>query len=181
MEDKSTFWKNSLKHGLIVGLAMVVYGILLYILELNLNTALGYVNYAILIAGFILGTKAFRDNELNGTISYGRAFGYSVVILTVATVIYIIYSYLMMTVIDPDIINKMQALGEEKMLERGMTDEQIEMAQQMNSKIMGPGLMSIIGFFGMMFIGTILALITSAFVKKEGDPYNAAMEDINEE
>jgi len=32
-----------------------------------------------------------------------------------------------------------------------------------------------------MIFGTILALITSAFVKKEGDPYNAAMEDINEE
>ncbi len=181
MEDKSTFWKNSLKHGLIVGLAMVVYGVLLYILELNLNTALGYVNYVILIAGFILGTKAFRDHELNGNISYGRALGYSVVILTVATLISIIYSYLMMTVIDPDMVNKIQAIGEEKMLERGMTDEQIEMAQKMNSKFMSPGIMMTFAFVGMMIFGTILALITSAFVKKEGDPYNAAMEDINEE
>lgn len=181
MEDKSSFWKNSLKHGLIVGLAMVIYGILLYILELNLNQALGYINYVILIAGFILGTKAFRDNELNGSISYGRAFGYSVIILLVATVISIIYSYLLMNVFDPEIIEKMKALGEEKMLERGMTDEQIEMAQQMNSKFMKPGFMMIVGFIAMMFIGTILALITSAFVKKEGDPFQEAMKDVNEE
>ena len=131
--------------------------------------------------GFILGTKAFRDHELNGNISYGRALGYSVVILTVATLISIIYSYLMMTVIDPDMVNKIQAIGEEKMLERGMTDEQIEMAQKMNSKFMSPGIMMTFAFVGMMIFGTILALITSAFVKKEGDPYNAAMEDINEE
>lgn len=181
MEEKSTFWKNSLKHGLIVGLVLIIYAVLLYVLDLNLNSALSYVNYVILGAAFILATKAYRDNELNGNISYGKALGYSVVILTISTLISIIYSYLMITVIDPDIVDKMIALGEEKMLERGMSDEQIEMAQEMQSKIMSPGVMMIMGFISMMLIGTILALITSAFVKKEGNPFNEVIDNENAE
>lgn len=180
MEDKSVFWKNSLKHGLIVGLAMLIYSILLYILDLNLNQALGYVSYAILIAGFILGTKAYRDNVLKGNISYGKTYGYSIVILLIATIITTIYGYLMITVIDPDIIEKMMALGEEKMLSQGMSDDQIEMAQKMQKKFMSPVFMMISGFFGQMIVGAVLALITSAIIKKDGDPYQNAMQDIDE-
>ncbi|MCK5029063.1 MAG: DUF4199 domain-containing protein [Bacteroidales bacterium] len=180
MEEKSLFWKNSLKHGLIVGLVIIIYSVLLYVLELNLIQALGYVVYAILIAGFILGTKAFRDTNLNGNISYGKAFGYSIVILLIASIIYSIYSYLLITVIDPDMVDKIIALGEEKMLKQGMTDDQIEMAQSMQKRFMSPVFMGIMSFIGTMFIGTILALITSAVVKKEGDPYQEAMQDIEE-
>jgi hypothetical protein len=181
MEEKSTFWKSSLMHGLMVGLAVVIYSVLLYVLDLNLVSALNYVVYVIFIAGFILGTKAYRDNNLNGSISYGKAFGYSMIILLVAALIHTIYSYLMVTVIDPDIIDKMIALGEEKMLEQGMTDEQIEMAQSIQTKFMNPAFMMITGFLGQVIFGTIIALITSAFVKKEGNPYDAAMQDVNEE
>jgi Protein of unknown function (DUF4199) len=180
MEEKSLFWKNSLKHGLIVGLVIIIYSVLLYVFDLNLIQALGYVVYVIFIAGFFLGTKAFRDNNLNGNISYGRAFGYSIVILLIGSIIYSIYSYFLVAVIDPDLIDKMLALGEEKMLQQGMSDDQIEMAQSMQKKFMSPGIMSVIGFFGLMFIGTILALITSAIVKKDGDPYQEAMQDIEE-
>lgn len=180
MEEKSLFWKNSLKHGLIVGLVIIIYSVLLYVLELNLIQALGYVVYVIFIAGFILGTKAFRDTNLNGNISYGKAFGYSIVILLVASIIYSIYSYLLIAVIDPDLVDKMIAVGEEKMLEKGMTDDQIEMAQSMQKKFMSPSIMSIFTFVGTMFFGTIIALITSAIVKKEGDPYQEAMQDVKE-
>ena len=106
MEEKSTFLKNSLTHGLITGLAVVIYSVLLYVLELNLNTALGYVVYIIIIAGFFLGTKAYRNNNLNGTISYGKALGYSTMILLVVAITSTIYSYLLVTVLDPDITEK---------------------------------------------------------------------------
>ncbi len=180
MEEKSLFWKNSLKHGLIVGLVIIIYSVLLYVFELNLIQALGYVVYVIFIAGFILGTKEFRDNNLNGHISYGRAFGYSIVILLIGAIIYSIYSFLLVTVIDPDIVDKMLAMAEEKMLERGMTDDQVEMAQSMQKKFMSPVFMSTMAFIFTMFFGTIIALITSAIVKKDGDPYQKAMQDIEE-
>lgn len=181
MEEKSTFLKNSLTHGLITGLAVVIYSVLLYVLELNLNSALGYVAYIIIIAGFFLGTKSYRDNNLNGTISYGKALGYSTMILLIVAIVSTLYNYLLFTIIDPDIVDKMIALGEEKMLEKGMSDEQIEMTISIQNKFMSPILMTISGFIEMMFIGFLLALITSAVVKKEDDPYQAAMQDINEE
>ena len=64
--------------------------------------SLKYFNlgYLILIAGFIFGTKAYRDSELNGHISYGKALGYSIIILLVASIISTIYGYIFMNFIE---------------------------------------------------------------------------------
>lgn len=180
MEQKSLFWKNSIKHGIIIGLGLIIYSVILYVLELNLNNVLNNLSYLILIAGFYFGTKAYRDKELNGHINYGKAFGYSMIILLIAAIISNVYGYIFMKFIDPDIVEKIKALSEEKMLERGMSDEQVEMSMKMQSKFMSPGIMMIFGFVWYMIFGTILALLTSIFVKKQGDPYQSAMQDIEE-
>jgi hypothetical protein len=181
MEEKSTLWKSGLTHGLITGLALIIYSVLLFVLELNLKSGLNYLAYLIIIAGFIYGTKTYRDNALNGSITYSKALGYSTVILLVAAILSTIYNYVFFTIIDPDIVDKILAVSEEKMLSRGMSDEQIEMGIEMSKKFMSPVLMTIMGFIWTMIFGFILALITSAFIKKDDDSFQNAMQDIKEE
>ena len=180
MEKKSSFWKANLTNGLILGLALIIYSVLLYIFDLNLNKYLGYVSYIIIIAGVILGTKSYRDNNLNGFITYGQALGFGTMLVVVAAVLSAIYTYLFVAIIDPDIIDKILAISEEEMLKKGMSDDQVEMAQSFSKKLMSPVVMSITGFIGTSIVGFILSLITSAFLKKEGDPYQEAMQDIEE-
>ena len=182
MEEKSnSYFKSALNYGLMLGLALVIFAVLLFIFNLHLNKYLNYINYVIIIAFLIWGVKTYRDTSLNGVISYGKALGMSTVIVLIGSLIFGIYTYLLITVIDPDYIEKTLAMIEEQLLKQGMSDEQIEMGLSLQKKMMSPVLMSLFSFLGMMFWGFIISLITSAVLKKEGDPYQSAMQDINEE
>jgi hypothetical protein len=180
MNEKPTFWKSSLTSGVILGIVLIIYSVILYMLNLNMNKTLGYVNYVFIIGGLIWFTKSYRDNSLNGTMSYGQALGYSTIMVVTAALISSIYSYVLMKYIDPSLIEKIIALGEQEMINQGMSDDQIEMAQSMQKKFMQPGLMNIIGFITFSILSFIVALITSAIVKKEGDPYKSAMQEVEE-
>ena len=182
MEEKSnSFFKTAINLGVMLGLALIIYSILLFFFNLHLNKYLKNVIYVIIIAFFIWGVKSYRDNHLNGIISYSKALGLSTLMLLLAAIIYTIYSYLLVTVIDPDYIDKLLLMTEEQLLKQGVTDEQIELGVAMQKKIMKPFLISLLVFIEMMFFGFIIALITSAILKKEGDPYQSAMQDIDEE
>jgi hypothetical protein len=65
-------------------------------------------------------------------------------------------------------------------MEKGMSDDQIEMAINMQKKMLQPFIMTILTFFGTAIFGFIISLITSAILKKQGDPYQEAMQDIEE-
>jgi len=56
------------------------------------------------------------------------------------------------------------------MLQKGIPAEQVEMQMKMSAKFMKPLAMSIMGIFSFAFYGTILSLVISIFLKKEGDP-----------
>ncbi|MDX9696702.1 MAG: DUF4199 domain-containing protein [Bacteroidales bacterium] len=178
MNEKSAFWKSGATSGVILGIVLIIYSVLLYMLDLNMNKSLGYVTYLFLIVGLWWFTKSYRDNTLGGTISYGQALGYAMVIVVVAALISSVYSYVFLKYIDPSMIDKIAAMSEEEMLKQGMSDEQIELAQSMSKKFMSPGLMNIMGFLGTSVFGFLIALVTSAVVKKEGDPYKTAMKDV---
>jgi len=180
MNEKSTFWKASITNGAILGIALIIFSVLLYILDLTTTKGMNYISYVIIIAGIIWATKTYRDNNLGGTISYGQALGFATMVVVIAALISSIYSYVFMKFIDPSVIDKIIAMGEEEMIKRGMNDEQIEMTQSMQAKFMKPGLMNIIGFFALVLWGFVLALITSIFMKKEGDPYKTAMQEVEE-
>ena len=182
MEEKLTSKsKVILTNGIILGLALVIFSVLLYILDLNLTSYMDWFKYLIIIGVVVYATKTYRDNNLNGIMTYGQALGLGTLILIIGVLMLNIYNYIFMTVIDPDFLSKVLAVVEEKLLEKGMSDDQIEMALSMQRKFATPVITSISDFVGKSILGFIFILITSAFLKKEGDPYQDAMQDINEE
>ena len=56
---------------------------------------------------------------------------------------------------------------EEMYLEKGMSEDQVEMAMKMVSKMQTPLLLMFSSIFGFVLMGTFFSLITSAFIKKE--------------
>ncbi len=181
MEEKSTsVFKVGLTNGIILGLALIIYSVLLYVLDLNLNKYLGNVSFLIMIAIIVYGTISYRKNTLNGIMSYGQALGLATIIIVFGVFLSSIYEYIFITIIDPGHLDKVLAAAEEQLLQQGLSDDQIEMALSIQKKMMKPVIVSIMAFIGTVIIGFIISLITSAFLKKEGDPYQAAMQDIEE-
>jgi hypothetical protein len=107
---------------------------------------------------------------MHGTISYGQALGAGVIIFLYATIITSIFSYLLNTVIDPGLMQKGLAVQEQGLLDRGMSQEQVDQALKVAAKMMKPAISIPIGLVVSMFFGLILSLIAAAFVRKEGNP-----------
>lgn len=165
-------FKHAMNYGLIMGVTLVILGLITYLAgAVKTPTWVSFINYAIMIGIIIWGTKKYRDEVLSGAISYGNALGFGVLISLFAGIIVAVFSFLLTTVIDPDYIGKILTIAEEELVNRGMSDDQIEAAIEMQKKFMTPLIISISSLLGMVVMGFIFSLITSIFLKKEKSPF----------
>jgi hypothetical protein len=178
MEEKNNFWKSALNYGAILGFSLIIFSLIIYFLDLTYASGVNWVSYIILVAGIILILKNYRDKQLNGIMSYSRGLGMGTAVSVVAAFIVAIYLFILFKYIDPDLIEQAMRIQEEKMLEKGMPEDQIEMASDMGRKFTTPIMTSVFGFLGNAIMGFIISLIAAAFIKKEGDGYSNAMKDV---
>jgi hypothetical protein len=81
-----------------------------------------------------------------------------------------IFTYILYTVIDPGLIAKQLALAEEGMVKKGFPQATIDSGMAFTAKIMKPGIMAFTSTFFIVLWGTVISLLVSIFVKKEGNP-----------
>jgi amino acid transporter len=142
----------------------------MYFLDLTFNQVQQYVYIVIQIALLFFLLKAYRDNSMHGQITYGQSVGAGVVMSLYSAIIGAIFLYILYTVIDSGLTEKQLAFVEEKMLEKGAPQEAIDAGMAIQRKIMKPEIMAPFSILGGMFWGTILSLIISIFIKREGNP-----------
>lgn len=123
---------------------------------------------AFAIVAIVLGTKA-RRAEISATenFSYGRALGAGVMITLFACLLGIVTNQLYMQVINPGMNDLIVQAQIEKWEAKGMSSSQIEGAEAMMRKMMHPAIQAGFGFLGGMFFGTLISLVTAAFLKRE--------------
>ena len=178
MDKKNTsVLYNGLIWGLILAFAGIIYNVLLYMLDLNLNQALGFGGMVISLVVMIFGIRSFRDNVRDGILPFGTAFGFLMIIMIVSAIIGNIYAYLLWTVIDPDILTKMMDMQMEKMMDKGIPEEALDQAMKVTAKFMKPGVMLAMGTATQLFFGTIISLIIAAIFKKEDDSEDPIVEE----
>jgi hypothetical protein len=171
MEQNVSPWKANLTSGVVMGVIGIVYTLLMYFLDLTLNKGMGYIFIVITIALLYYFIKSYRDNYLHGFITYGQGVGAGVIIYLYYAIISAIFMYIMYTVIDPGLTKKMLAMVEEQLTKSGKVPaEQIDTVMAFQKKIMIPEVQAPVSVLLNMIFGTIIALIVSVFVKKEGNP-----------
>ena len=170
MDQKVNVWKANLTNGIILGLIGIVYTLVMYFMDLSLNKTQGYLFVVIQIVVLYFLVKSYRDNFLHGSMTYGQALGAGMVICLYYAILIAIFTYILYAIIDPDLMNKQLAASEEMMLNRGMSDAQIEAGRQFQEKIMKPEIMAPFSILGNLLWGLVLSLIIGIFVRKEGNP-----------
>lgn len=170
----NTYLKSAMTFGLITGILLVIYTLLLYITDnyVSKNTILGLLQWVILTGGLYYGIKTYRDQHSEGYITYGRSLGLGVLISVFVGVIIGIFTYLLYTAIDPELLEKTMRVAEEEMLKTGMSEEQVETATEMQRTFTSPTIMLFSSVFSFAFIGTIISLIISIFTKNEKPIFN---------
>jgi hypothetical protein len=171
MEQNVNAWKANLTNGVILGLAGIVFTLIVYFLDLTFNKSVGYmfIGIAIILLYFFL--KSYRDTSLHGIMTYGQAVGAGVIIYLYYSVISAVFIYILYTVIDTGLTNKLLAYIEEEMAKTGKVPEAaMETAMAFQKKILIPEIMAPLSLVTNMFYGTVISLLVGIFVKKEGNP-----------
>ncbi len=168
-ENKPTQMKVAMNYGAILGLALVALGILFYLTGWNrsMTSGLQWINYLVQILLIVMGIKYYRDSVQGGFISYGRALGTGTLISLFAAIIISVYMYIYITYMDPTFMEFIASQQEEQLYAQGFSDEQVERSMEMARNFTSPNMMLIMAFLGTTFIGFIMSLIISIFLKKE--------------
>lgn len=171
MEQNVNVWKANLTNGLIMGLIGIIFSLVVYFLDLTFNKSIGYIFLLLSVFLLFYFIKSYRDNYCHGYITYGQSVGAGVVIFLYYSIISAIFTYILYTVIDTELINKMLAYTEEQMVKSGKVPEgSLDTVMAFQKKFMKPGILVPISLITNMFFGTVISLIVSIFTKKEGNP-----------
>lgn len=170
MENKVSVWKANINNGIILGFAGIIFTLILYFLDQSLNKNMGYIWFVVIIVVLFFMIKSYRDNFLKGFITYGQSLGAGVVIMLYYSIVSAIFAYILYTYIDPGLIEKMLAMTEETMLDKGIPESAIEQGMKIQEKVMVPWVLSLGGILNGLLFGTIISLILSIFIKREGNP-----------
>lgn len=160
--------------GIIFGV-IVVHSVVIDILELNFSTYNQVAGIVIPLAGITYAIYGYRKEYQNNSISYQKALGYGVLVALLVGFLSAVFSYLYTHFINPELLEMGKQMTEERLIERGMSDEMIEQAMKTQARFQTPVLMIIMGTVITTLIGTVYSLIAAAFLKKEPEhPFTEA-------
>ncbi len=175
MENKPTEAKKFvLNYGVLLGILSVILGVVMYVTDAHLDPSIIYtvISSLILIVVITYGIKAFKQ-ENGGFLNLTEALKVGIGIAVIGGLISAIFSYVLMTFIEPDFMAQTMEVTRNKMLETNpnMTEDQVEEAMEMGASFSSPWVLMAFSLIGSLFFGLIISLIAGLVMKKE-NPYN---------
>ncbi len=161
--------KPAVKFGLISGSVAVLFNLLMYITSLNRSSsaqAIQWVMLVVPIACMYLSIKTQRDELGAGWITFGKAFNVAFVVGAIGGAIGSVFHFVYLKFIDPSFIEFQMQQQLDKMTERGMSEETIEMALKQTAPFMTPPVQFAFAILISLFFAAVLALIMAALFKK---------------
>ena len=160
--------KNTMTYGLYLGVAFSV-----VVIVLKLSGSIhhpgdtgGMINTMLLTMGMLIFGKKYRDNIREGEFLYKNALGFTVLLVLFSSIIYTFFSYWYYTVIEPTAINYyIEQMREVYSQNANFTEDQVNSLVELYKTTLSPGVMAFIVFFSQAFIGVLLGLVISAFIK----------------
>jgi hypothetical protein len=163
-DNQPSVMSVALKYGFITALVAIVYSLILLISDLNDNGWLAAVSYMILIAGILLAMKQYKAINY-GYMSYGQGLGIGTIVSAIYGVLSAIFMWIYTSFVDPEYMERQLLKSEAEMLERGMSQEQIDAAMEMTQSFQGPVMLIVIGTLSAIIMGFIFSLILAAIMK----------------
>lgn len=163
--------KVATKWALIATATSIVLTFVYQYLNIAQDSPARYLSLLPFIAFIILAQIEYKQ-LLGGSITYGKAFSTGFRVALFAGILGAIFMFIYISYINKEFIPQMMEVQRAKMVEKGLTDEQIDKAMAMSSKVSGPAMISLFAAVGSAISGAIISLITAAIVKKDPPPFD---------
>lgn len=166
--------KHIINYGIVLGILSVLMGVVMYVTNsyTEQNWVHSLIGFVILIGVIIYGIQAYKKAN-GGFLNLGEALKIGIGIALIGAIISVIWTILLMTVIEPDMINQINEAQREQMIERfpDMSQEQMDQSMEMAAKFTSPYIISAFALIGNLFFGFIISLIGGLILQKKKDVF----------
>ncbi|MFT5749765.1 MAG: hypothetical protein ACI93S_001028 [Ancylomarina sp.] len=160
-------FRHSFKFGALIGGVLILTSLMFYFrgVPVAVNPQIKSINYFLIMTGIYFGLRVYRNDFLNGIISYGRALGTGVLIIGVAGAFYAIYIYILTKYFDASVLQEFIAITEKTLIESKYDDEQVKLFMSLYEKIT-PGAFAFAQWFSKLGAGFFFSLILAFFFSR---------------
>jgi len=156
-------------YGLLLGVISVVFQLMLFFLDMHYknDTTAGIVSLVIMIGIMLYAFLQYRKSN-EGFLSLGEALKMGIGIALVSALIGIVYTQILINVLDPDTMQKQMELSMETLKAENpeIPQEALETARSIQEKMSSPLILTAIQIVFALFFGFIISLIGGLIVKK---------------
>jgi hypothetical protein len=165
--------KNIIVYGLIAGIIVSV--LMLFsignINDLNIGLAIGYASMLLAFSLVFVGIKNYRDKYNGGVISFGKAFKIGIMIVLIASTMYVISWLINYFFFIPDYMEKYAASMLDQLKASGTSQAEIDkQAKEMasfNARYKNPFFNALITYTEILPVGLAVTLISSFILKRK--------------
>lgn len=155
-----------LYYGFPLGLFFIAITVISYLLNIDTQKWLGYINWGIMLATVIYCIYDVR-NKQDGIILFGTAFKVAFLTLLIATTISSIYFFIHIEWVNPGYMEQVTEVQRTIMLERGLSESDINRALDASSTFNKPIIFIPLGIISNAIIAAILSVAAAMVMKKE--------------
>lgn len=160
--------KIALPYGLLLSLTTIVISVIVYVMGMTYDQPWwqSLLNFLAMIGFIVYGIKTYKhDNE--NYLSLAESLKTGLAISLVAGLIGAVFTYLFVTVIEPDFaMNMLEATREKTLSDKpDVTQEEMDMITGVTEKMLSPGIIVAFSIVGSLFIGFIVSLIAGLVMK----------------
>ncbi len=158
------------KNGVLIGLAVVLYQLLIYIFGMANNKTLGNLTLLILVIGVFFAVKKYRDKYCYDGAGFNDIFKASFVCFIGASMIGAVFAYIQFKHLTPGMMDEFAEMAKKSMLSQELTDEEQKIQENILQKLMTPGFMAFIYLLAQIFWGALYSLLNGILLKKAIQP-----------
>lgn len=175
MKSKIILIKSGFISGAIFALSWVLYHLLFVTdgksSDAGLGEALGYLSMLIALSTVYFGVRNYRDQHLGGVISFKDAFLNGMIIVLIASVIYVTNWMIYYPNFMPDFADQYAAGQIESFKEAGLSGDELQVkiteVEEFNEIYKNPFVMAGMTFLEVFPVGLIIAVISAFFLKRK--------------
>ena len=164
--------KTDLNWGLITGIGVAAWILVEYILgfhseNMEIGKFTGYFAVIIPLLTYYYGIREKRDQYLDGTITFGRAFGSGILISLITSVILTIFMFIYVEYINPEWFESGVAYEMQKLEAAGYSGQEIGMKLTDFAYLYSTPTQLIVTFFGTLIQGFLISIAMAFTLKKK--------------
>ena len=139
-------------------------------MDMSTQELIGYLGIFVSLIFVFFGVRSYRDQHLNGSISFGKALWVGVLIALIPAIAFGIYNVIYMLYINPDFIDQYYSAMYADLANNYSGEELIQKQKEMESSkemFSSPVLNFFLMTFTVLIIGFIISVISALILRKK--------------